>query len=67
MGSQLIITINDFAKCLNENKQIDPIFFHFSKAFDKYPTKDYLTNYLMELKVLHWRRYKTTLLIDTKE
>ena len=35
--SQLIITINDFANCLNENKQIDTIFFDFSKAFDKVP------------------------------
>ena len=35
--SQLIITINDFANCLNENKQIHTIFFDFSKAFDKIP------------------------------
>ena len=64
---QLIITINDFANCLNENKQIDTIFFDFSKAFDKVPHQRLLTNYLIvELKVLCWRGYKTTLLIDIK-
>ena len=57
--SQLIITINDFANCLNENKQIDAIFLKHSIM---YPTNDYL----LELKVLHWHGYKTTLLIDTK-
>ena len=35
--SQLIDTTNDFANCLNENKQIDAIFFDFSKAFAKVP------------------------------
>ena len=35
--SQLIVTINDFANCLNGNKQIDAIFFDFSKVFDKVP------------------------------
>ena len=59
---------NDFANCLNENKQIDTMFLTFLKHLIKYPTKDYLTNYLiMELKVLRWHGYKTTLLIDTKE
>ena len=35
--SQLIIAINYFANCLNENIQLDAIFFDFSKAFDKVP------------------------------
>ena len=35
--SQLIVTTNDFVNCLNENKETDAIFFHFSKAFDKVP------------------------------
>ena len=35
--TQLIMTINDFTNCLNENSQIDCIFFYFSKAFDRVP------------------------------
>lgn len=35
--TQLIMTINDFANCLNENNQIDCIFLDFSKAFDRVP------------------------------
>ena len=33
--TQLTLTINDFAKCLNNGKQIDSILLDFSKAFDK--------------------------------
>ena len=33
--TQLIITINDFANCLNENSQINCIFLDFSKVFDR--------------------------------
>ena len=66
--SQLIININDFVNCRNENTQTDVIFFNFSKAFDKVPHQR-LFNKLSyyALKVLRWRGYKTTLLIDTKE
>ena len=32
--SQLVVTTNDFVNCLNENKQIDAIFF---EVFDKVP------------------------------
>ena len=35
--TQLIITINNFVNCLNENSQIDCIFLDFSKAFDRAP------------------------------
>ena len=35
--TQLIITIDDLAKCLNENGQTDAILLDFSKAFDKVP------------------------------
>ena len=35
--TQLIMTINDFANCLNENSQIDCILLDFSKAFDRVP------------------------------
>lgn len=33
--TQLILTINDLAKGLNSNQQIDDILLNFSKAFDK--------------------------------
>lgn len=35
--TQLILTINDFANCLNNHDQIDAIFLDFSKAFDRVP------------------------------
>ncbi|XP_052224959.1 uncharacterized protein LOC127840589 [Dreissena polymorpha] len=35
--SQLILTINDLAKALDEGEQIDAILLDFSKAFDKVP------------------------------
>ena len=35
--TQLIMTINNFANCLNENSQIDCIFLDFSKAFNRVP------------------------------
>ena len=35
--SQLITTINDFAKCLNEKGQCDVLLLDFRKAFDKVP------------------------------
>ena len=35
--SQLITTINDFAKCLNEKSQCDVLLLDFRKAFDKVP------------------------------
>ena len=33
--TQLVITINDLAKCLNEGQQMDSTLLDFSKAFDK--------------------------------
>ena len=35
--TQLIMTIDDFVNCLNDNRQIDCIFLDFSKAFDRVP------------------------------
>lgn len=35
--SQLIITANDFAKALDDRKQLDSIILDFSKAFDRVP------------------------------
>ena len=35
--TQLIMTIDDFVNCLNDNSQIDCIFLDFSKAFDRVP------------------------------
>jgi len=35
--TQLITTVNDFAKCLNEGGQCDVLTLDFSKAFDKVP------------------------------
>ena len=51
--TQLIMTLNDFANCLNENSQIDCIFLDFSKAFDRVPHNRLCKNYpIMELEVL---------------
>ena len=33
--TQLIITANDFSRCLNKHEQIDAVLLDFSKAFDK--------------------------------
>ena len=33
--SQLLLTVNDFAKGLDDRKQIDAVSFDFSKVFDK--------------------------------
>jgi len=55
--SQLILTINDFANCLNENKQIDAIFLDFSKAFDRAPHKklfNKLSHYGIRSTMLAW-------------
>jgi hypothetical protein len=35
--SQLILTVNDLAKSIDDNKQVDLILLDFSKAFDKVP------------------------------
>ena len=35
--TQLLLTINDLARGLDNNKQIDAILLDFSKAFDKVP------------------------------
>ena len=35
--TQVIMTIDDFVNCLNDNSQIDCIFLDFSKAFDRVP------------------------------
>ena len=35
--TQLITTVNDFAKCLNQKGQCDVLLLDFSKAFDKVP------------------------------
>ena len=35
LPTQLIITVNDFAECLNKGGQCDVLALDFSKAFDK--------------------------------
>jgi len=55
--SQLILTINDFANCLNENKQIDAVFLDFSKAFNRVPHKRWfhkLSHYGITSTMLPW-------------
>ena len=44
--SQLLITINDFAKALNDGKQMDTVLLDFSKAFDKVDIVNFVLNYL---------------------
>lgn len=34
-NTQLVLTVHDFAKAINNGKQIDAVFMDFSKAFDK--------------------------------
>lgn len=41
--TQLLATINEFAKALDAGKQVDVIFFDFSKAFDKVPHNKLIT------------------------
>ena len=57
--SQLILTIQDLAKSLNEAKQIDSILLDFSKAFDKVDHNKLclkLHHYGVRGKVLQWIR-----------
>ena len=56
--TQIIMTIDNFANCINDNSQIDCIFLDFSKAFDRVPhIIVFATNYhIMELEVLFWNR-----------
>ena len=46
--SQLLITINDFARGINDKQQIDSILLDFSKAFDK------VNHYKLGLKLKHY-------------
>ena len=55
--SQLILTINDLAQCLNNKSQIDMAIMDFSKAFDSVPHKRLLLklcNYGIQNKTLSW-------------
>ena len=55
--SQLITTINDFAKCLNEKGQCDVLLLDFRKAFDKVPHARLfkkLDHYGIHGALLHW-------------
>ena len=55
--SQLITTINDFAKCLNEKGQCDVLILDFRKAFDKVPHARLfkkLDHYGIHGALLHW-------------
>ena len=45
--TQLIMIINNFANCLNDNSQIDCIFLDFSKVFDRVPHNRLWQNYLI--------------------
>ena len=66
--SQLIMTINDFANCLNENSQMDCIFLDFLKAFDRVPHNRLCENCLtMELVALFCYGLNTIFSTDTKE
>ena len=53
--SQLLTTINDFARNLNDKKQTDSILLDFSKAFDK------VNHFKLCLKVSHYGIRGTTL------
>jgi len=53
----LIVTIDDFAQCLNNKGLIHAIFLDFAKAFDKVPHKKLchkLTSYGIQGPVLKW-------------
>lgn len=50
--TQLVATIHDFAVSVNNVKQIDAIFMDFSKAFAKYHTVSYYSNYIVYLEML---------------
>ena len=55
--SQLTITIDDFARCLNNKGVIHAIFLDFSKAFDKVPHKKLchkLASYGITGPILEW-------------
>ena len=57
--SQLIVTIDEFAKCLDSGGQIDAIALDFSKAFDKVPHErlcSKLSYYGIQGKTQHWIR-----------
>ena len=61
--TQLILTINDFANCLNNNEQIDAIFLDFSKAFDRVPhtrLRNKLSFYGIRGPLLQWIRHYLT-------
>ena len=55
--SQLILTINDLAQCLNNKSQIDMAIMDFSKAFDSVPHRRLLLKlsyYGIQNKTLSW-------------
>ena len=58
--TQLISTINDFAKCFNQKGQCDAILLYFSKAFDTVPYSLLylkLRHYGIDGAVLLWIKY----------
>ena len=55
--TQLILTINDFAKALNQGEQIDSILLDFAKAFDKVSHSKLiykLEHYGVSRKTVNW-------------
>ena len=57
---QLFTTINNWAKCLNNNEQIDAVLLYFSKAFDKAAHSSLLQkldNYGTRGSILKWVQY----------
>ena len=44
--TQLLLTIDDFARALDNNNQVDVGILDMSKAFDKVPMKDLPLNYI---------------------
>ena len=55
--TQLIITVNDFAECLNKGGQCDVLALDISKAFDKVPHAclyQKLSHYGVRGSILSW-------------
>ena len=51
--SQLLVTVNDIARAINNNKQVDTAIFDFSKTFDKV-THKHLDYYGIRGNLLNW-------------
>ena len=45
--TQLILTVDDLSRRLDNSEQVDAILFDFSKAFDKVPIDTYSTSWII--------------------